>query len=159
MSIGIRPAREQDAPAILALVRSERMRPTGLDWRRFHLAVETGAIIGAVQLRPKGPELASLVVRADRRCRGIGAALILSRLAGVTAPVFLVAPRELSGFYRRRGFAPCQPSAAPCPVAIDWALGQSLGTFLSLAKRSRPRRMIVMVRARAASPAPRAPLP
>ena len=35
MVVEVRPAREDEAAAIRALVRSERMRPTGLDWRRF----------------------------------------------------------------------------------------------------------------------------
>jgi N-acetylglutamate synthase-like GNAT family acetyltransferase len=146
MRVEVRPAREEDRGAILALVRSERMRPTGLDWRRFHVACEDGEVVGAVQVRPEGPELASLVVRKDRRGRGLGRALVESRLAEMPGPVFLVAPRVLAGFYERHGFALRRPLDAPRPVAVDWALGQGLGTLNSLARGMRPRRMVVMAR-------------
>lgn len=146
MGVEIRPAREAEAAAIVALVRSERMRPTGLDWRRFHVAVENGEVVGAVQLRPEGPELASLVVRADRRGRGIGSALIESRLRDVPGPVWLVAPRAVSGLYERHGFANCPPLRAHRVVALDWLLGQGLGTLSSIARGRWPRRMVVMAR-------------
>ena len=146
MGIEVRPAREEDQAAIQALVRSERMRPTGLDWRRFHVAVEDGEVVGTVQVRPEGPELASLVVRPDRRGRGLGGALIESRLAGQAGPVFLVAPRAVAGLYERHGFARRPPFDAPRQVAVDWALGQGLGFLNSLVRRKRPRRMVVMAR-------------
>jgi len=146
MGIEVRAAREEDEGAILALVRSERMRPTGLDWRRFHVACEEGQVVGTVQLRPLGPELASLVVRPDRRGRGLARSLIESRLGGVTGPVFLVAPRAVAGLYLRHGFVQQRPHEVPRPIAVDWALGQGLGVLNSLARGMRPRRMIVMAR-------------
>ena len=146
MGIEVRPARVEDEGAILALVRSERMRPTGLDWRRFHVACEGGEVIGTVQLRPVGPELASLVVRPDRRGRGLARALIESRLGGVAGPVFLVAPRVLAGLYQRHGFVQRRPLEVPWPIRVDWALAQGLGTLNSLSRGRRPRRMIVMAR-------------
>ena len=146
MGIEVRPAREEDERAIRALVRSERMRPTGLDWRRFHVALDGGEVVGTVQLRPQGPELASLVVRADRRGRGLARSLIESRLEGVAGPVFLVAPRAVAGLYLRHGFLARRPWEVPWPIARDWALGQGLGAINSLAHGRRPRRMVAMAR-------------
>jgi amino-acid N-acetyltransferase len=146
MGVEVRTARAEDEGAILALVRSERMNPTGLDWRRFHVACDDGEVVGTVQLRPVGPELASLVVRGDRRGRGLAGSLIESRLGGVAGPVFLVAPRVVAGLYLRHGFEPRWPHEVPWPVALDWALGQGLGTLNSLSRGMRPRRMMVMAR-------------
>jgi hypothetical protein len=45
-------------PHILSLARGERIKPTGLDWPKFIVAVDDGKVIGTVQLR-KHPDVAA----------------------------------------------------------------------------------------------------
>ena len=146
MGIEVRPARAEDEESIHALVRSERLNPSGLDWRRFQVACEDGVVVGAVQVRPRGPELASLAVRPDRRRRGLGGRLIEAALGGRRGPVYLIAPATLTPLYERHGFARLSVARAPGTVALDWVLGQAGGGLISLILRRRPRRIVVMAR-------------
>ena len=48
--LDLRPARAQDFPSIFRLIRQVRINPTGLDWRRFVVAVDSdGALIQSGQ--------------------------------------------------------------------------------------------------------------
>ena len=147
MGIEVRPAREEDQDAIVALVRGERLNPTGLDWRRFHVACEDGALVGTVQVRPEGPELASLAVRGDRRGRGLSGRLIEAALADAAGPVFVVCQAGLCALYERHGFARWPVRRTPRAVAVHLALGQAFGTLAALLlERRRPRRLVVLRR-------------
>jgi N-acetylglutamate synthase-like GNAT family acetyltransferase len=76
----LRPATEADFPAIRELIHVANINPTGLDWRRFVLAVTPdGAIIGCGQVKPHhdgSQELASIAVLPERRRQGIAKAII-----------------------------------------------------------------------------------
>lgn len=73
MNIHIRRATSRDQDAIVALVRSERLNPTGLDWPHFVVAADDGGrLVGAVQLRwlaDGARELGSLIVLPALRGR------------------------------------------------------------------------------------------
>ena len=76
----IRPARETEAAQIRDLIHSAGINPTGLDWKRFVVAVdERDAMIGCGQLKPHGGgivELASIAVVTSWRRRGIASAIV-----------------------------------------------------------------------------------
>lgn len=148
VAVEVRRAGPGDATAIAALVRGERLNPSGLDWRRFHVAKEGGAIIGAVQVRLKGPELGSLVVRKDRRRQGVATRLLAAALDGQLGQVFLIAPATLAGLYARHGFVPLAFWRAPARVSLNLALGQAFGSLHALLVGRRPRRLKVLVRPR-----------
>ena len=79
MMITIRPATNQDQLAIRALVRTERLNPTDLNWPNFVVAAGERGLVGAVQLRihtAGSRELGSLVVRKEARGQGIASRLI-----------------------------------------------------------------------------------
>ncbi len=115
----IRPATAADQPAIRALVLAARLNPTGLDWRRFLVAVdpEAGArIVGVAQVKPHrdgSRELASLAVVPGRQGAGIGAALVRALLARETGPLYLMCAGPLAGYYTRFGFRHVGPAALP----------------------------------------------
>ena len=78
-AIGIRRATERDQQAIRALVHSERLNPTGLNWPNFVVAVIGGRVIGAVQMRRHSDgsrELGSLVVSKEARGHGLASRMI-----------------------------------------------------------------------------------
>lgn len=145
----IRRAAAVHQPAIRALMRGERVNPTGVDWRNFVVAETDRAIVGAAQLRPSCPgvvELGSLVVRADLRRNGLGARLIDAALAEAgSRRVMVVAPARHAAFYARWGFAPLPARRAPWPVLRNWLLGQA-GSLVALAHGMRPRRLAVLDR-------------
>jgi amino-acid N-acetyltransferase len=106
----LRPAAKEDAFLIRSLVHAARLNPTGLDWRRFTVAVlPNGEVIGCVQVKPHRDgtqELASLVVREDWRGRGVARALMRHELEIHAGPLYLMCRAGLGPFYRQFGFRP-----------------------------------------------------
>lgn len=106
-STRIRPARADDAATIRALVRSESLDPTSLDWRNFLVAEdEGGQIVGIGQVKPLpgARELGSLVVVPAWRGRGVGAAIINALMARETGPLYLLTRDTRVPYYARFGF-------------------------------------------------------
>jgi amino-acid N-acetyltransferase len=104
----LRPATAADAAAIKALIRSVRINPRELDWRRFVLAVEAdGRLIGCGQVKPQREgirELASIAVVREWRGRGAARAIIerLQETAG--PPLYLTCTSQLVPLYQKFGF-------------------------------------------------------
>jgi N-acetylglutamate synthase-like GNAT family acetyltransferase len=103
-----RRAKKEDSPAIHALIHEVGINPTGLDWRRFLIAVTgTGELAGCAQIKPHSDgtrELASLAVRKQDRGQGVARALIERLLDGQPRPVHLMCRARLGSFYNRFGF-------------------------------------------------------
>ena len=135
----LRRGRSGDLAALASLVVSERMNPLFLEPARFVVGVEEGgALVGGGQIRPIGPpeagaaELASVVVRADRRGQGIGGRIVDELLrnhagaageGGGARKLFLLTTDGAVGFYLRRGFATVSPAQAPGALRVEQALG------------------------------------
>jgi amino-acid N-acetyltransferase len=104
----LRPAVEAESAAIQDLIHLVGINPTGLDWRRFLVAVTPeGQIIGCGQLKPHGLdllELASIAVLPEHRGEGIARAVIERLLEGSPRPLYLTCVSRLESFYERFGF-------------------------------------------------------
>jgi len=104
----LRPATEQDAPAIRALIHAVRINPMDLDWRRFVVAVdERGELIGCGQVkvhRDGARELASIAVVPSHRGRGVARATIQRLMAEHKAPLWLMCHSDLVPLYVRFAF-------------------------------------------------------
>jgi amino-acid N-acetyltransferase len=104
----IRLARDADSCAIRTLVYGARLNPTGLDWRRFIVAVDTEeTVIGCVQIkqhRDGSKEMASLVVAEHWQRLGVGQALIEHVLTEESPPIFLMCRSSMGPYYDRFGF-------------------------------------------------------
>jgi GNAT superfamily N-acetyltransferase len=113
----LRPATAGDASAIHTLIRSVRINPTGLDWRRFLIAVdEHGALISCGQVKPHGDgsrELASIAVYPSWRGQGVASAIISQLIEMHPGPLYLTCRPPLRPFYERFGFRPISPCVAP----------------------------------------------
>lgn len=157
MMVCLRPATRADEPAIHALVRSERLNPTGLDWPRFTVAVgEDGSIVGAVQLRRHADgscELGSFVVAGDARGRGIGGRLIDVLLKRTRHPVHLITASVHADHYRRWGFRPIEPQQAPRAVRFNYRMGR-LARVLSFLRGEPPRPLVILERSSSAAHEP-----
>ena len=116
-AISLRPATARDFPAIRALIRQVRINPSGLDWRRFLVAVDLeGRLIGCGQLKPHGSdvlELASIAVEEGHRGKGVARLLIDRLIAEAPRPLYLTCRSSLGAFYEKWGFRELDPGEMP----------------------------------------------
>jgi N-acetylglutamate synthase-like GNAT family acetyltransferase len=152
----LRPAAEADFPEIKALIRQVRINPTGLDWRRFTVAViapvppapaplangieaevaRPGRMIGCGQLKPVPgglTELASLAVRPAYRHQGIARALIEHLLANAPRPVYLTCRSSLGKLYEKFGFRVLEADETPLYYR---RLQRLAGVFMELTRQN-----------------------
>ncbi|MFQ6015941.1 MAG: GNAT family N-acetyltransferase [Anaerolineae bacterium] len=104
----IRRARPDDMPVVRSLIRSEHLDPFLITCHQTLVAEDSTGIIGCVRIKPVPAlrELGSLVVRPDRRGRGIGSALVCHLIAQEQGDLYLMCQEHLEGYYRRFGFEP-----------------------------------------------------
>ncbi len=106
--VNLCPAAAADFPAIRKLIWQVRINPSGLNWRRFTLAVnEAGGLLGCGQIKPHGDgsrELASIAVIPSARGQGIARALITHLMQSEPPPLFLTCQPPLQPLYTRFGF-------------------------------------------------------
>jgi N-acetylglutamate synthase-like GNAT family acetyltransferase len=112
--VQLRPAQADDSAAIRDLIHQVHINPTGLDWRRFILAVdENGGLLGCGQIKPHWDgtrELASIAVVPAFRGQGIAHQLIDHLIAGDNT-LYLTCRASLGTFYQKFGFQ----------AVVDWA--------------------------------------
>lgn len=113
----LRPAVEAESTAIRELIHLVGINPTGLDWKRFLVAVTPeGRIIGCGQLKPHAGgilELASIAVLPETRKQGIARAVIERLLAESPRPLYLTCVSSMGPFYERFGFYALRPDEMP----------------------------------------------
>ena len=105
----IRSAVRQDFPGIRALIHEVHINPTGLEWRRFLVAVTLdNTLLGCAQIKlhyDGSRELASIAVQMNVRGKGIARALIDALLVGETRrPLYLMCRARLEPLYIKFGF-------------------------------------------------------
>lgn len=149
VNIDIRRAIPNDHDAIVALVRSERLNPTGLHWPRFVVAADDdGRVVGAVQLRQHtdgARELGSLVVTAALRGQGVAARMIDALLAGQPGTVHMITAATHAERYALWGFEAIEPRQAPRSVRRNHLLG-GLARVLTWLRGLPPRRLVILER-------------
>ena len=88
----IRPAFESESTQIKDLINLVGINPTGLDWKRFVVAVnDSGQVIACGQIKPHGVdirELASIAVQPEYRGQGLARAVIEVLLSETPRPVY-----------------------------------------------------------------------
>ena len=106
--VRLRPATAGDSSRIRSLILRVGINPTGLDWRRFLVAVDDGdRLLGCGQVKPHGDgsrEVASIAVRPAWRRVGVASAIIRDLLRLHPPPLWLTCRSSLTGFYGRFGF-------------------------------------------------------
>jgi N-acetylglutamate synthase-like GNAT family acetyltransferase len=143
----IRPATAADRTAILGLMRPGDFNRINLRPACFLVAEDEGRVIGIGQIkrhRDGTPELASLVVAADRRGEGIGQALVRALVISHQGPLYLFCLAELEGFYAQFGFQRVERSHLPRLLALIHGVGNGMGRLPLLA--GKPRLQIIAMR-------------
>jgi N-acetylglutamate synthase-like GNAT family acetyltransferase len=104
----VRPARETEAAQIRDLIHLVGINPTGLDWRRFIVAVnDRDEMLGCGQLKPHGQdvlELASIAVYPEHQGKGVGRAIIEALLKDSPRPLYLMCESSNGPLYEKFGF-------------------------------------------------------
>lgn len=132
----LRPALEAESAAIRDLIHLVGINPTGLDWRRFLVAVTPeGRVIACGQLKPHGRdllELASIAVLPEHRGEGLARAVIERLLEGSSRPLYLTCVSRLEPFYERFGFRAIEYAQMP---RYFQRLSRLAGLVFTLSKR------------------------
>lgn len=104
----VRAAVESESAQIKALIHEAGINPTGLDWKRFLVAVnESGRVIGCGQIKPHGKdilELASIAVTSEHQGQGIARRIIEMLLAQTPRPLYLMCIEHNGAMYEKFGF-------------------------------------------------------
>ena len=104
----IRPALEPESTQIQDLIHLVGINPTGLDWKRFIVAVnEHGQVIACGQIKPHGGdirELASIAVNPEHRGLGLARAVIEMLLRENSRPLYLMCISHNGPMYEKFGF-------------------------------------------------------
>ena len=104
----IRHALESESTQIQDLIHLVGINPSGLDWKRFVVAVnDSGQVIACGQIKPHGSEireLASIAVRPEHQGRGIARALIEMLLSENPRPLYLMCIAHNGPMYEKFGF-------------------------------------------------------
>jgi len=104
----IRPALESESTQITDLIHLVGNNPSGLDWRRFVVAVnEEGRIISCGQLKPHSEgivELASIATLPEYRGLGLARAVMEDLLQRAPRPLYLMCMAHNGPMYEKFGF-------------------------------------------------------
>ncbi len=104
----VRPATEFESAQIKDLIHLVGINPSGLDWKRFLVAVdESGQVLGCGQIKPHGAdilELASIAVMPNFQGQGIARAIMERLLAQSPRPLYLMCIAHNGPMYEKFGF-------------------------------------------------------
>lgn len=104
----IRRALESESAQIKDLIHLAGINPTGLDWKRFIVAVNAGGeVIGCGQVKHHGAdiqEMASIAVSLAYRGRGIARKIIEELLQKTSRPLYLMCIAHNGPMYEKFGF-------------------------------------------------------
>ena len=104
----IRRALESESAQIKDLIHLAGINPTGLDWKRFIVAVNDGGeVVGCGQFKPHGAdiqEMASIAVSLAYRGQGIARKIIEELLRKTSRPLYLMCIAHNGPMYEKFGF-------------------------------------------------------
>jgi len=104
----IRSALDSESAQIKGLIHLVGINPTGLDWKRFIVAVnDSGQVIGCGQVKPHGAdiqEMASIAVPPEYRGQGIARKIIEELLRKTSRPLYLMCIAHNGRMYEKFGF-------------------------------------------------------
>ena len=113
----IRPALETESTQIKDLINLVGINPTGLDWKRFIVAVnDSGQVIACGQIKPHGGdirELASIAVQPEYRGQGLARAVIETLLRENPKPLYLMCMAHNGPMYEKFGFRVVEDKQLP----------------------------------------------
>jgi N-acetylglutamate synthase-like GNAT family acetyltransferase len=107
-TIQIRAAQESESTPIRDLIHLVGINPTGLDWKRFIVAVNAeGQVIACGQIKPHGAdiqEMASIATHPDHRGKGLARKIIDALLKESARPMYLMCIAHNGPMYEKFGF-------------------------------------------------------
>jgi N-acetylglutamate synthase-like GNAT family acetyltransferase len=108
INYSLRSALESESAQIKDLINLVGINPTGLDWKRFIVAMnENGQVIACGQIKPHRVdirELASIAVTPEYRGQGLARAVIEMLLSENPRPLYLMCMSHNGPMYEKFGF-------------------------------------------------------
>jgi N-acetylglutamate synthase-like GNAT family acetyltransferase len=99
---------ESESTQIKDLIHLVGINPSGLEWKRFVVAVdEAGKVVACGQIKPHGTdilELASIAVLPEYRGQGLARAVIEQLLKDNPRPLYLMCMEHNGPLYEKFGF-------------------------------------------------------
>ena len=145
----IRPAVAADAPEIRALVREARLNPRDLDWHRFLVAGDAGAVVACAQVRTHrrgARELASVAVARSHRGLGLGSAIAEATIEReAVRPLYLYSESRTEAFWAKLDFRTIEGDAVPPDLRGPLRIARVATAVYSIIVRRRLR-IVVMRR-------------
>jgi N-acetylglutamate synthase-like GNAT family acetyltransferase len=113
----IRPALASESTQITDLIHLVGINPSGLDWKRFVVAVnDEGKVISCGQLKPHSEgiiELASIATVPEYRGQGLARAIMEDLLQKAPRPLYLMCMAHNGPMYEKFGFHSIEESEMP----------------------------------------------
>src|SRR5688572_4915488 len=113
----IRAALESESAQIKDLINLVGNNPSGLDWRRFVVAVNAeGEVISCGQLKPHGSdilELASIATKPEYERQGLASSIIIELLKTPVRPLYLMCMEHNGSLYAKFGFRSIEADEMP----------------------------------------------
>jgi N-acetylglutamate synthase-like GNAT family acetyltransferase len=113
----IRPALESESTQITDLIHLVGINPSGLDWKRFVVAVnDEGKVISCGQLKPHSEgivELASIATLPEYRGQGLARAVMEDLLQKAPRPLYLMCMAHNGPMYEKFGFHTIEEEEMP----------------------------------------------
>jgi N-acetylglutamate synthase-like GNAT family acetyltransferase len=139
----IRPATQDDQPAIRRVIAEVHLPRMNLQWPNFVVVEEDREIVGMGQVkshRDGSRELASIAVVPKRQGEGVGTAVIETLLGReVGAALHLSCRHELEAYYERFGFRRVEPAEYPpyfrCTTRMASLITRFFGIHLIVMRR------------------------
>ncbi len=142
MPVVIRRATEAGQLTIKRLVKEAHINPRNLNWQRFLVAEDDGAITGIGQIKPYkdgSRELASIAVVPQRQGQGIGSSIIRALLEGERGTLYLMCVSDNENYYARFGFMRVGSPSLPKSMRSQYRVGKLITTVVARLLRQKMR--------------------
>ena len=142
MKVNIRPARQEDQQAIVAMIRQAKLNPRNLHWENFLIGEADGKIIGIRQVKVHSEgtrEVASGFVLPEYRRQGVSACLMNELLRRETGPVYTMVNEKRAPYYERFGFHRVAVEQLPTDFRREYRIGRIATALLSIFRKEKVR--------------------
>jgi amino-acid N-acetyltransferase len=135
MTVSIRPARQEDQPTIVALIRQAKINPRNLRWQNFLVAEEDGRTVGIRQVKVHSQgtrEVGSGFVLPEYRQQGISARLMKDILARESGPLYTMIQEKWTPYYEQFGFRRAGANQLPPDFRKEYQISKMITGLISL---------------------------
>jgi amino-acid N-acetyltransferase len=135
MTISIRPARAEEQPIIISLIRQAKISPRNLHWDHFLVAEENEQVVGIRQVRVHAQgtrEVGSGFVLPEYRHQGLSARLMNEILSREKGTLYLMCRDKWAFYYEQFGFRQVYIDQLPRDFRKEYQIGRAITSLVSI---------------------------